>query len=540
VNVAGAYPADAMSDETPRYATLSDYLRVLRRRRVMIAAIALVSMGLALANALTKDPVYVASAQIQFRDPLADLNIVGISGENIPELAPNQRSALNAQLVTRSEVTRRVVQKLDTTVSGSGLRGAISATVDPQTNLVNLKASWGEAKFAAALANAYAEAARNVEVRDFRSRLKRVENALREQLDAARDDLPGPGGRAGATTAGAAFRVAALEQNLTQVRSLSRVAEPVQIAGRAQVPTSPVSPRPVRDAILGLVLGLVLGLLVAFTRDALDRRLRNAQEVNAELDMPVLGRVGRTAFKHNGLVCPNGAGPMLESEFEPFRVLRMNLGVLAGPEPPKVVLVTSSVADEGKSTVSLSLASAAGLARQRVLLLEGDLRRPSLAQRMGIERAPGLADYLNGTAALREVFRVVMLSQPAPDKAPTNGAGPALDEHRVSIDCIPAGSPGSAAPELLQSQRMRDLLSALRSSYDLIIIDASPMLAVADPLEIAPYADAILVCVRVQQTTREQARAVRSALGHISERPAGAVLTGVRPGDESYGYEYGY
>jgi Mrp family chromosome partitioning ATPase len=498
-----------------------------------------VCTGLALAHALTKDAVYVATTQIQFRDPLADLNIVGITGDNIPELAPNQRSALNAQLVTRSEVTRRVAKDLKTKISPAGLRAAISANVDPQTNLVNLKASWGNAKFAAALANAYANAVRDVEVRDFRQRLKRAEKALLQQLRAARSDLAG-GPNAGAATAGASFRVAALEQNLTQVRALDRVADPVQIAGRAQVPGAPTSPRPIRDAILGFVLGLVLGLLVAFIRDALDRRLRTSQEVHDELHMPVLGRTGQAALKHNGLIA-NGRPALVESEFEAFRVLRTNLGSLADGKPPKVVLVTSPAPEEGKSTVSLSLACAAGLAGQRVLLLEADLRRPSLAPRVGAKAEPGLSDYLNESADLEKVTQKVRLTPPTPDSPSRNGSSRSWSKQKAkTIDCILAGRRVSTAPELLESPRMRELLSSLRDTYDLVVIDASPMLAVADSLEIAPFADAILICVRAQRTTREQARAVRSALSHIEEKPAGAVLTGLQRGDETYGYYYGY
>jgi Mrp family chromosome partitioning ATPase len=160
---------------------------------------------------------------------------------------------------------------------------------------------------------------------------------------------------------------------------------------------------------------------------------------------------------------------------------------------------------------------------------------------MGIEREPGLADYLGEAATLEDVVRTVKLSQPLPDKRRRNGAKPAEGgEPERSIDCIPAGSPVSTAPELLESPRMQELLRTLRGRYDLVVLDGSPILAVADSLEIAPHADALLVCVRTHQTTREQARAVRSALGHLSAKPAGAVLTGLHRGDESYGYYYAY
>jgi polysaccharide biosynthesis transport protein len=526
--------------ETPRYATLGDYLRVIRRRRLLIAVVTLLCFGAALANALVKDDVYVAETQIQFRDPLADLELVGIGGETLPELAPNQRSALNAELVTRPQVTRGVARELDTPVSPSGLRAAVSARVNPQTNLVVVEASWGNARFAAELANAYADAAREVAIQEFRARLDRAEDAITQQLEEARDDLPAPTDpTGGATAGGTAFRVAALEQNLTQIRSLADVADPVQIASRAEVPGSPASPRPVRDSLLGLVVGLVLGLLLAFVRDSLDRRLRSAHEVHEELDLPVLGLIGETAFAHAGLA-RNGGLAILESDFEPFRMLRMNLGSLRGngASAPRSVLVTSALPGEGKSTVSMSLASAAALAGQRVLLVECDLRRPSLARRLKLETQPGLTDYLGGSASPTEILQVVPLTPPRPLGTRAAPARPEADD--ASMVCITAGLPVPTAPELLQSRRFHEFLAKVVKVYDLVVLDASPLLAVSDPLEIVPHADAVLVCVRAQQTTREQARAVRSALGHLPERPAGAVLTGLHPGDDSYGYYYGY
>lgn len=523
-----------MNSDKQRLTTLADYLRVIKRRRLLIAFVTLLVLALALASSLTKDKVYVTQAQLQFRDPLADLNIVGLGGENVPELAPNQRSAANAELVTRPEVTKRVADTLETSVSTGGLRAAIDARVSPQTNLVILEASWGDAKFAAELANAYATAAKEVAEEDFQRRLRTFENSLQERLQAARENLPDPGDPV--TDPGLGFTIATLGQNLANVRSLSDVAAPVEIAQRAVVPGSPASPNPVRDGILGLVVGAVLGLIVAFIRDSLDHRLHSAQDVHDELNLPVLGRIGAAAFSYPGLV-QNGSDPILENEFEPFRVLRMNLGVLSqGERPPRSVLVTSPLASEGKSTVSVSLASAAALAGQSVLLLECDLRKPSLARRLGLKQKPGLTDFLAGSVHPSEMLQIAKLTEPRR----LDGSVGKSTEGAGSMVCITAGGSVSNAPELLRSDRFKDMLGKLTRAYDLVILDGSPLLAVADPLEIIPLVDGVLVCVRAQQTTREHVRATKSALGHLPERPTGAVLTGLRPGDESYGYYYGY
>lgn len=530
--------------EAPRYSTLGDYLHVLRRRRVLIALITLGFFAVALASSLTQSATYTAQSKLQFRDPLADLSILGPGGDRLPELAAAQRSALNAELLTRPEVTREVIEQLDTTLSASGLLSAVDTRVDPRTNLVVVEATWDDAQFAADVSNAFANAARIVGEQDTLERLQTVEDTLRARLRAEREDLPPPGQPTG--DAGLAFRIASLEQSLSNIRSLEEVSEPVQIAERASVPGSPTSPNVARTGILGFAVGLVVALLVAFVRDSLDRRLHSAQDVHDELELPVVGRVGAAAFAYPGLASKQGPA-MLENDFEAFRVLRRNIDFLAqNGTPPRTILVTSPVAAEGKSTVSLSLASAAALAGQRVLLLECDLRKPSLARRLNVPREPGLTEYLNGNASPSDILRVVPLSEPRQLEVAAgsqNGGAAAARGKRApeaNVICVTAGGPVANAPELLQSQRFKDMLAKVSRAYDLVIMDGSPLLAVADPLELVPLVDCVLVCVRAQQTTREQVRAVRSALGHLPERPAGAVMTGLRPGDESYGYYYGY
>jgi capsular exopolysaccharide synthesis family protein len=305
----------------------------------------------------------------------------------------------------------------------------------------------------------------------------------------------------------------------------------------ATPPTGTASPRPIRDTGIGLALGLVLALLAAFGRDALDRRLRSSHEVHEELGLPVLGRVSRTAFGYAGLA-RNGLAPMSDVDFEAFRVLRMNLAYLAKGDPVRSVLVTSGLPEEGKSTVSAALASAAVLAGQRTLLVECDLRRPCFARRFGIQPQPGLADYLVGNANPQDILQTVELVEPV--RVNGSKGAPQPSDSAGTLVCIAAGSLVSNPAELLISERFTDFLEKVSKAYDFVVLDASPLLAVVDPMEILPRVDAAIVCVRVQQTTREQARAARVALSTLPDRPMGAVLTGMRRGDpDAYDY-YGY
>jgi Mrp family chromosome partitioning ATPase len=519
----------------PRYASLPDYLHVVRRYLLMIVLIAVAGAVIGFGWAASKSERYEASTSLSFRDLSQDLAPLGV--EAIPEQPPPVRAAANAELLTGPEVTRRVARRLSEgrkrKLSPQALAGAVEAKVDTRSQLVTLEASAGDPRLAAAIANEYARQARIIRERETDQRLAGVMDSLRKSISELESN-PSPG---------ADFRLGSLESQLSRVRSLDEIARPVEITERATVPDAPVSPQPARDGILGGLVGLVLGLIAAFGRDALDRRLRTARDVNSELGLPILGRVRESALGSPGLA-KNGAVPMSDADFESFRVLRTGLGYLAGERSIKSVLVTSGLPNEGKSTVAMSLASAAVLAGQRVLLVEGDFRRPIFAKRMGVNATPGLSDYLRGRAQPRDIVQTVEMTAPRRlDSNPVaeNGAGtPQGGGSTGLLACITAGSQAQDAVELLVTDRFEQFLDETRQVYDLVIIDSGPLLAVVDPLEVVEHVDAMIVCVRAREATRDEARSVRSVLANLPQRPACAVVTGLRSdGAEAYEYYYG-
>jgi capsular exopolysaccharide synthesis family protein len=508
----------------PRYASFSDYVRVVRRRRILVVLITVLFVGVALAVSLSKTETFRAQAQISFRDVLADLNLLGV-GDTVPELAPSQLAQINAELITRPEVTQRVSKRINEDISPGAFASMVSASVGVQTNLVIVTAEAGDAQLAAELANEYARAAKEVGTADQLKRLRLAQKAILEEIKKARQDQ-----NVGVST----IRLSVLEQTLSRVQTLVQISEPVRIVSPAAVPGAPVSPTPARDATLAGLVGLVFGILAAFGRDSLDRRLHTAKEVHDELGVPVLARVPKSALGSAGLAA-GAERKLAEADFEAFRVLRMNLAALR-TEPPVSVLVTSALPEEGKSTVSMGLASAATVAGQRTLLVECDLRRPSFSGRLGVPREPGLTDYLNGRVEPQTVLRTVDLAMPTAAQGAVEGGGPA-----GTLVCISAGSPVANPAELLISARFKDFLAKVSQTYDLVVLDGGPMLSIVDPLELVPQVDAVVVCVRAEKTTRDQVRAARAALANLPERPIGAVLTGLkRRGPDSYDYYYGY
>jgi capsular exopolysaccharide synthesis family protein len=517
-------PGRITVNETPRYSSLRDYLRVLRARRWLILGVTIAFAAAAFLVSSLQKKEYTAETNLLFRDVSQDLSLVGQT--SIPELAPDQRAAINADRVTRPDVVDKVRRSLNTNLTTSEVKDEISTQVGSKTNFVVIQATDSSAQFAATLANAFGREVQQLDTAQVQKRVDNVISQLRANLRQAK--------KSSDPTAFTTIEV--LETQIAHLQAVKELARPVEIAKAATPPGSPSSPQIARNTILGAIVGLAFGLLVAFLRDSLDRRLRSTDEVQAELHLPVVGRVPDDALGHAGFA--NGAvdDADVESHLEAFRMLRTNLEFLQAGTPMKTVMVTSGLPEEGKSTVALALAGAAAVAGKRTLLVECDLRRPCLADRLGIAEEPGLTDYLLGEARPSDILQVVKLGA----AGSTNGSNGSSEEELASMVCITAGTTAQLPAEMLGSDRFSSFLSKVSKAYDIVVLDTSPILSVVDALELAPQVDGLLVCVRLSKTTREEAKAAREALGQLPGRPTGIVVTGYRPGDESYyGYAYG-
>jgi capsular exopolysaccharide synthesis family protein len=217
--------------------------------------------------------------------------------------------------------------------------------------------------------------------------------------------------------------------------------------------------------------------------------------------------------------------------------MRQNLDFLDAERSLRSVAVTSALAQEGKSTVAALLAHANAAAGKRTLLLECDLRRPTLAARLGLKEAPGLCDYLGGSAAPQEILQTVA-TNPLAELDEHNGGPTAAPRHPAArLVCITAGSSPRPA-ELLASDRFRAFMAEVREAYDFVVLDTSPLVPVVDTRELLPLVDGVIVCVRAAQTTREAAAAAKEALGRTPSRPTGIVVTGITPRTDLYYHYY--
>lgn len=295
----------------------------------------------------------------------------------------------------------------------------------------------------------------------------------------------------------------------------------VTVTNRPEAPNSASSPNLIRDVILGSVLGLLAGAGAAIARAQLDRSVRKTDEAAQLAAAPVIGVILRDEqLQAKHVIDRNSSGPTVEG----YRQLRTNLQFLNVDEPPKVIMVSSAVPSEGKTTVAVNLALTLAETGRQVALVEADLRRPRVTRYLGMVGGAGLTNILAGSAELEDVLQ------------------PHGDGH---LSVIAAGPTPPNPSELLASSHMFKLIDELRDKNDYVLIDAPPLLPVADASGLAVMVDGVVLSIRYGSTRKEQLQQTRATLDRVGARTLGIILNIVPPKAEitsayGYGYNYGY
>lgn len=331
----------------------------------------------------------------------------------------------------------------------------------------------------------------------------------------------------------------------------------VSVVERSQLPGAPVSPKPTKSMLLGLLGGLALGLGFVYATDILDRSIKTVDQAETSLGLPVLAAVpeigkGDASEDLHQKAAPSGVatyrlvaeapeGPAAES----FRNLRASLSLLGPEAERKVFLFTSAVPNEGKSFSSANYSLALAQQGHRVLLIDGDLRRPSLhkiflplAETNGAEgETLGIVDYLVGATDLASAVRPVSAGRLEPF---LNGEqSPILAATAGKLSVLTSGRRAPNPAELLSGPSFAKLVTEAAAQFDRVVIDSAPILAVSDTLLMTPLVQTVCVVVRANKTPRN---AVQRALGMLTGaggRPAGIILNRL-PRKRGAGYYYYY
>lgn len=297
----------------------------------------------------------------------------------------------------------------------------------------------------------------------------------------------------------------------------------VQVVDHAQVPEVPIGPARGRITFVGTLFGLLLGGGLVFLREKLTKTLQTRRDFERILGIPFLGYVPRIPLKRTAsgaerlvvLADPKSAGA------ESLRAIRTTLEFLLPEGKPSVLLTTSTLPEEGKSLVTLNLAVALQELGRKVLLVDADLRRPSLHRPLAISLQPGLSEYLQEKVNLEELVQTVQTANQLP--------------------VITAGLSPPYPTDLLGSVRFRELLETWKKSYQYVLIDTPPILVVADAAAIAAAVDGVIFVLRAGRTHGEAALAGKQRLVDVGAKLIGGILNGARLElDRGYRYYYYY
>lgn len=278
-----------------------------------------------------------------------------------------------------------------------------------------------------------------------------------------------------------------------------------RVVAVAAPPATPSSPGPKIFAAAGFTVSLLLGSVLAILLERLDRGLRSSREVEAALSLTTLGLVPRVdRLRRNQRPHQYLREKPLSSYAEAVRGVFTALKLANPQTPPKVVLVTSSLPEEGKTTFAVSLASLVARSQKRVLLIDLDLRHPSVHRELGWQVSAGLVEYMAGERTLQEVVH---------------------NDLETGLHFLPVKAHTTTPIDLLESDRMRQLLQVCRDNYDLIVLDSAPVASVNDTKVAAGLADRVVFVVRWGKTIESAARDSVRALREAGIEPAGVVLS---------------
>lgn len=562
---------------------LRDYLQILRRRWLLMAAIALTVVVTALLTSLRMTPVYQAAGRLEVQPVFAASLADGGSIEGAAN--PAVSMATQVELIRSEGVLGRAAEELGLPTS-AGLEEGIEVEQVQDTQILEIRAEHPDPGVARDRANAVAKAYiefrrdRAIETvvaasEDIGRRIKEVKAAIAEQdriladqdgagaglqaekakleaevaslqakaashqpspappnrsvlaqiektrlriseLERQIADLASGGGGPKAERDTLVARLGALEaqrQWLPDAAALRRGGG--SVIGPAEAPAEPIRPNLPRNLLFAAAAGLALAAGMAFLAEQLDDRLRSHEEVERRVGAPILGRV---PFVRHWQAAGGSVAALTESASggaEAYRTLRTNLRFLSQERPIRTLLVTSAVAEEGKTTTAANLAVVFAQGGTRTILAAADLRRPGVHRLFGLNGSGGLLDALEGSPLARALR--------------TTGV--------PNLELLADGASPPNPTEILASPRFDRLVGSLCESADLVVFDSPPVLGMADASVLASRVDGVLLVVNGREVTRralvQAAEQIRRAGGRI----LGLVMNAVETQD---GYYYGY
>lgn len=444
--------------------SIQDFVRLLRHRWITIVVVTVVTVLGAAAYTLTQTPLYQASTRLFVSNTPGDSAADLYNGSRYSQ----DRVLSYTQLIMGETLAQRTIDRLNLDMSAATLKAKVSAKSKPNTVLIDVSV---------------------IDVSPIQAR--DIANALSDEFVVLARELETP----------------------------SQGAPPdarVVVEQRAVVPGAPVTPKKKRNLALGFILGMMLGIGLAVVRDLLDNTVKDPATVEEITGTGAVGLipVDKKLHEEPAILFETDSSGAAEA----FRKLRTNLQFLAVDDPPRTIVITSTSPNEGKSTTSINIALALAEAEHNVVLVDGDLRRPSLDKYLDLVGSVGVSSVLSGAAPLEEVLQTTKFPR---------------------LTVLTAGPVPPSPSKLLGSLAAEKMIAELRAQFDYVIIDSAPLLAVTDGAILAAKTDGALVVVRSGKARRDQVAHAIGTLNDVGASLLGAILTMVPTrGSGAYNYHY--
>jgi capsular exopolysaccharide synthesis family protein len=481
---------------------LASYVQTLRERFWLIVLAVAITTGAAILYVATASKTYESEADILVTPVppqsglLTSLGLISQSADPVREIETVARYIDTNEVAARAQKGLSGVPEAEGTTQD--LLSHISAEPVADSNIVAVTASASTADDAAKIANVFVASAIDYRTAQLHDRVATAIHGLNAQLRQHPPDTH------------------SLEAQLSELKRLESGPDPtLQPATKAVPPTSQSSPKPALSIAGGLLVGLVLGIGGAFAYQALDPRLSREEQLRARFRLPILARIPRESrAQRNAPISPENLSP---GALEAYRALRASLGPgRAGDGRARAVLITSPSASEGKTTTAVNLATSLTLAGRKVILMDGDLRKPEIGPSLGVNSSKGLVSVLLGEASLDDAL--VSSSELGSD-----------------LKLLLAEQTAPWTSEIFSLPTTQPLVDEARSRADFVIIDSSPLSEVIDALPLAAAVDHVLVVVRLGKTRIGQLTELGELMVENDIRPAGFAVVGApRPSRADY------
>lgn len=483
-----------MNAEAGEAPDLRDYLRLIWRRGWILLACVLLIPFAAYEYTKAKPQVFQSSTVLQVQPGVENSDLTS------PSFAPSATNLdLVAAIVSTSAVSNEAARLLG--LPQGALRGAATGSADPDTGFLTITATGSTAERARQVATAFANALSSTRKSDS---VQRIDSAIATIQDSLKK-TPKNDPTTRATLTSQLQRLQTLRQAQSQN---AQVIEPASAGAQ-------IAPHPKRNATVALVLAILVGVGLIALAERMDRKIHKPEDLERLTGLPFLATIPHEAFPGN-----DDTSQVHES----FQTLRSSLTYFNADEPIHTLVVASGLKGEGKTTVATNLAKAYASSGKRVILVDADLRKPDAAQRLELGQSRGLSQVLAGELKVDDAL----------EEVPPFGHG---------LRVLPAGAVPPNAPALLGSLRMASLLKELEQDADIVIIDSTPLLAVADSFPLLDKASGVLPLVRLDKTPRDALRRMLQIIENAGGTVLGIVATDGKKrlsGGFGYGYGYGY